>query len=82
MPTAVECICCREVDEVVNKAEEAQCITQHDGFEAVCLNVWVLQTAYFSYRQRYGTRDVQSQPLHQYVIIQLLYMYKVTFLLL
>ena len=44
-----------------------QCITEHDGFEAVCLNIWVLQAAFFSYRQKYGTQDVQGQPLHEYV---------------
>ena len=33
------------------------------GFDAVCLNIWVLQAAYFAYRQRYGTPDVQDQPL-------------------
>ena len=65
MPTAVECVCGTEIEEVVNKKEQSQCITQHEGFEAVCLNIWVLQTAYFSYRQRYGTHDVRGQPLHK-----------------
>ena len=26
----------------------------HKDFEGVCLNVWVLQTAHFNYRQQYG----------------------------
>ena len=56
MPTSGECICCCEVDKVVSKMEEtgASCITEHEGFGAVCLNRWVLQTAYFQYRQQYG----------------------------
>ena len=56
MPTSGECICCCEVEEVVSKIEEtgASCITEHEGFGAVCLNRWVLQTAYFQYRQQYG----------------------------
>ena len=33
-------------------ANPVQCITD----EAVCLNVWVLQTAYFQLRQEYGTK--------------------------
>ena len=37
-------------------ANPVQCITDHPGFEAVCLNVWVLQTAYFQLRQEYGTK--------------------------
>lgn len=55
-----ENICCQEIDEVKNKnveaiaVEELQaepiCIVQHPGFEAVCLNVWVLQTAWLQYK--------------------------------
>ena len=37
MPTSHECICCCEVESVVTKKEE------DEGFESVCLNVWVLQ---------------------------------------
>ena len=68
MPTAAECICCCEVEKIVDKLErdlEIACITDHEGFGAVCLNVWVLQAAYFTYRQRYGTHNVQRQPLHE-----------------
>ena len=59
MPTSVECICCREVSAVVAKIDELGdisviCITQHPGFASVCLNVWVLQAAYFQYRQEHG----------------------------
>ena len=38
-------------------ANPVQCITDHPGLEAVCLNnyVWILQTAYFQFRQEYGT---------------------------
>ena len=40
-----ECICCCEVEKVVMKKEESaseiSCITEHEGFESVCLNAWV-----------------------------------------
>ena len=66
MASATECICCREIDEIVAKIgvseSEIQCITEHEGFEAVCLNVWVLQTGYFNYRQQYGGRE---DPVHE-----------------
>ena len=66
MPTSIECVCCREVDEVVHKIEEndteVDCITSHEGFQAVCLNRWVLQVAYFAYRERYGSED---RPIHE-----------------
>ena len=31
---------------------EPRCIKQYPGFEAVCLNVWVLQTAWLQYKQQ------------------------------
>ena len=51
MPNAQECVCCKEVHEVVSKTSSAgvDCIILHPGFESVCLDVWVLQTAYYSY---------------------------------
>ena len=40
------------VSEVVSKMEEtgASYITESEEFDAVCLNQWVLQTAYYQYR--------------------------------
>ena len=67
MPTIRECICCCEVERVMMKKEESgdvvNCITDHDGFHSVCLDVWVLQTAYFSYRQHYGA--VEGKSVHE-----------------
>ena len=51
-----------EMERIVTKLEEdnivAECITVHPGFAAVCLNVWVLQAAYFQYRQQYGINNL------------------------
>ena len=51
MPSYWEYFCCCEVDFVVQKIQEIgvakSCITEHEGIEIICLNVWVLQTAYF-----------------------------------
>ena len=33
-----------------------QCITEHPGFRSVCLDRYVLETAYYQYRQQYGMR--------------------------
>ena len=43
-------MCCQEMDRVRDKMEEAEmdensCITQHPGFNNVCLDRWVLETA-------------------------------------
>ena len=68
MPTVDECVCCHEVDNVVRKIEESerhiQCITEHEGFEPVCINEWVLQTAYFQYRQEHGN-DYEHVSEHE-----------------
>ena len=57
------CVCCQEIEAVNNKLIEAvtsgeceekpSCITQHPGFHPVCINRWVLQTAWYQYKQQY-----------------------------
>ena len=74
MPREEENICCQEVDAVKNKNLEAvtvaelqtepRCLVQHPGFEAVCLNVWVLQTAWLQYKQQYGSSAYEG-PKHK-----------------
>ena len=76
MPTPEESVCCQEIEAISNKivtftpdsddgSVPIDCITQHEGFDAVCLNPWVLQTGFFSYRQRYGTRDIRDTPQNE-----------------
>ena len=61
MASSFDCVCCCErpqiEDKIMTLANPVQCITDHPGLEAVCLNnyVWILQTAYFQFRQEYGT---------------------------
>ena len=66
MPTGLECVCCCEISQVQAKKEleNVQCITLHPGFQSVCLDVWVLQTAYFSIRQHYGD-DVHQGTIQE-----------------
>ena len=42
------------IKKIQESEKDIPYITLHDGFVPVCLNVWVLQTAYFQYRQQYG----------------------------
>lgn len=57
-----ESCCCREMDQVLKCMREEEeragqdvlCITEHQGFGSVCLNIHVLDTAYLAYRQQYG----------------------------
>ena len=73
----VECICCSEIVWWQNSAKRSRpggleeppvCITQHPGFSAVCLNRWVLQTAWYQYKQQYahaykGPDHKQKRPI-------------------
>ena len=74
MDREMECVCCHEIPEVMNKNDEVSeqeqpsvpysCITNNLGFHAVCLNRWVLQTAWFQYKQQYGTQAMEG-PEHK-----------------
>ena len=66
MPTTVECVCCDEIQATKDKkqSEGVDCITLHPGFQSVCLDVWVLQTAYYSLRQHYGN-DAPQGTVHE-----------------
>ncbi|KAK7502897.1 hypothetical protein BaRGS_00005846 [Batillaria attramentaria] len=68
MPSVRECKCCQEIPDVRAMTEEegVGCICQHPGFAAVCLNVWVLRTAYYHYRQQYTTEIEDENRRHRY----------------
>ncbi|CAH3128123.1 unnamed protein product, partial [Pocillopora meandrina] len=34
---------------------QISCITEHPGFQSICLDFWVLETANYAYRQQQGT---------------------------
>ncbi|XP_078580082.1 uncharacterized protein LOC144864146 [Branchiostoma floridae x Branchiostoma japonicum] len=62
MPTATECVCCHEVQQMNVKRQQLvhmmvpvpDCITLHPGIPSVCLDPWGLQCAYYHYRQEQG----------------------------
>ena len=64
MPTTEECICCCEIDQVMEKKQGTRDLDNRTCFEPVCLNVHVLQAAYFAYRLRY--REIQVE-IHELV---------------
>ena len=75
MPTARECICCKDIPVIEQKLKELEldpessivaCLTEHEAFTAVCLNRWVLQTAGYQTRQQYGSETTDGPP-HKYV---------------
>ena len=70
METSRECVCCKEISNIMDKMNEldestyVECIIEHPGFATVCLDVWVLQTAYYQYRQHYGG-GTAAPPIHE-----------------
>lgn len=69
MGTERECLCCAEVERVVEKRDSAgmyKCITEVEGFRAVCLVVDVLQTAYWHYRCVYGEEEMRKTAEEKY----------------
>lgn len=62
MPTALESRCCTGVQRISEKiksySNDLTCISRHHGFPTVCLDVYVLETAYYQYRSQYG--DLQN----------------------
>lgn len=46
------------------------CITAHPGFNSICLDVWVLQTAYYTYRQQHGS--LNEEFTNEYVHVSCL----------
>ena len=43
--------------------KDVSCITLHDGFLSVCLDIWVLLNAYFLYTERYG--EAEEKTIHE-----------------
>ena len=71
MLTVDESICCKEIEQVVHKITEedspVSCITEHSGFDPVCLNTHLLQTAYFAYKQIYVVLDKPFEEKYRYI---------------
>ncbi|WAR09067.1 hypothetical protein MAR_019025 [Mya arenaria] len=64
MATEHEGVCCQELEpitaklDLINEGRHPEdavgCIIGHPGFDAVCLDQYVLETAYYQYGQQYG----------------------------
>ena len=67
--TERECVCCRELSKVMDRnmntcekrgIETPACMTLNPGFLAVCIDLDVLETAWFAYKQQYGDYDAEE----------------------
>ncbi|XP_035988179.1 uncharacterized protein LOC110367769 isoform X13 [Fundulus heteroclitus] len=65
MPTEAEHLCCLEIEQVTGRLQQEEqtpgCITEHPGFQPVCLNVYSLQNAYNIYRADYGALRLRGK---------------------
>ncbi len=71
MATPDECRCCQERHRITEFMQELdgetpQCITQHPGFDPVCLNVWSLRNAYLEYKTKYEHYNEQTHERYRY----------------
>ncbi|KAK7093111.1 uncharacterized protein [Littorina saxatilis] len=61
MDTIKECRCYTEMEQMEALMREGvNCITQHPGFQSVCLDIYVLRTCYRWCEQQYG-RDIADE---------------------
>ena len=66
MSTEKENLCCLEVPEVANKLSDVcnimgssiDCIVESTPFKDICLNPWVLQVSWLSFKQHYGKQSM------------------------
>ena len=77
-----ESICCVEIGQIWQKVEDQKpevqmhCITEHIGFWSNCLDVWVLETAYYAFQQQPGA-DSHTGHAFVYLLITLPFSHKV-----
>lgn len=67
MPSERENVYCCTVSQVARRLVDGQiCITQHDGFIGNCLNIYVLQEAYYHNIEDEGPPG-EDIPMHRCV---------------
>ena len=66
MTTAKECVCCNGIPEIdeKRKACNVNCITEHSGFIANCLNTDVLETSYYEHKETHGPPQ-ENEMIHE-----------------
>ena len=54
MPTAVDCVCCHDIKEVMKIMKGSptlRCVSNHEGFDDVCLNRYAVQVAVYQHKE-------------------------------
>ncbi|XP_061635875.1 uncharacterized protein LOC133481026 [Phyllopteryx taeniolatus] len=54
-PAGLESVCCQDLSAVAERLTVGMsCLIEHEGFEANCLNQYVLETSFWEYIQTNG----------------------------
>ncbi|KAH6947948.1 hypothetical protein HPB50_022131 [Hyalomma asiaticum] len=64
MDTEAESVCCHEVDKLNRMREDRDCITSHEAFADVCLNVNSLAVAYYTINE-YRPVLLEAPEIHR-----------------
>ena len=66
MPTEKECLCCLSVTEIDRKRNEkgVKCITPPSGFQVNCLDIDVLETSSYEYKETHGPPK-EDEKIHE-----------------
>ena len=67
IPTKKECLCCLSVTEIDRKRNEkgVRCITLSLGFQANRLDIDVLETSFYEYKETHGPSK-EDEEIHEY----------------
>jgi len=49
-----------EINSLSVEKKDLKCITDTDAFPSVCLDIWVLQTAWLAFRSQYGRKAFEG----------------------
>ena len=74
MLTVREIVCCGEIGQIWQKIEDQRpevqmsCITEHPGFRSNCLDVWVLETAYYAETTAWHRQDTSMFTIYSVIL--------------
>ena len=72
MPSEKECVCCLSVTELDKKERKGvRCITLSSGFQGNCLDIDVLETSFYKYKEIHGPPR-ENEEIHEEALYKLI----------
>ena len=69
MPTFIECKCCEEFPDLLKDKLDDACITDHKGFDVLCLHNSVLETAFIRHRRYKNNYTDAKEMTLKYAVV-------------